>query len=115
MTKEGECMDIRIHEQLYSDGISDRKLASFKKKIKNKSPKLDLFLVTLPLGQEGLLEVYWYPELLQKHYMQMKQELVVVGIATSRDEAFHLIEQIVLDVGIEDGHVPIKDYFKVSK
>ncbi len=115
MTKEGEPMEIRIHEQLYSDGISDRKLTFFKKKIKKKTPRLDLFLVTLPLGPEGLLEVYWYPELLQKHYMQMKQELVVVGIATSRDEAFHLIEQIVLDAGVEDGNIPIQDYFRVSK
>lgn len=107
-------MDIRIHEQLYSEGISDRKLASLQKKIKRKFPKLDLFLVTLPLGREGLLEVYWYPELLQKHYQEMDVELVVVGIATDRDAAFHLIEQIVLDVGYEHGKIPIKDYFKVS-
>lgn len=108
-------MDIRIHEQLYSDGISDRKLTSYKKKLKKKSPKLDLFLVTLPLGQEGLLEVYWYPELLQKHYQQMNQELIVVGIATSRDMAFHLIEEIVVDVGVDAGTIPIRDYFKVSE
>lgn len=107
-------MDIRIHEQLYSEGISDRKLTSYKKKLKKKSPKLDLFLVTLPLGNEGLLEVYWYPELLQKHYLRMEQELVVVGIATDRDMAFHLVEQIVSDAGVENGNIPIKDYFKVS-
>lgn len=108
-------MDIRFHEQLYSDGISDRKLASFQKKIKKQFPKLDLFLVTLPLGNEGLLEVYWYPELLQRHYQEMNEELIVVGIATSRDVAFHLIEQIILDVGFEGGEIPIKDYFKVSQ
>ncbi len=107
-------MDIRIHEQLYSEGISDRKLASIQKKIKKKFPKLDLFLVTLPLGAEGLLEVYWYPELLQKYYQSMHVELMVVGIATERDAAFHLIEQIVLDAGCENGEIPIKDYFKVS-
>lgn len=107
-------MDIRVHEQLYSEGISDRKLASFKRKIRKKSPKLNLFLVTLPLGDEGLLEVYWYPELLQTYYRNMDVELLVVGMATTRDVAFHLIEQIVLDVGFRDGKIPIKDYFKVS-
>lgn len=107
-------MDIQIHEQLYSEGISDRKLTSFKKKLKRKSPKLDLFLVTLPLGEEGILEVYWYPELLQAYYQKMDVELVVVGLATTRDVAFHMIEQIVLDVGLKDGKIPIKDYFKVS-
>lgn len=107
-------MDIRIHKQLYSEGISNRKLASFRKKLERKSPKLDLFLVTLPLGQEGVLEVYWYPELLQTYYQKLDVEVVVVGLATSRDVAFHLIEQIVLDVGCVDGKIPIKDYFKVS-
>lgn len=107
-------MDIRVHEQLYSEGISDRQLASIQKKLKKKSPKLDLFLVTLPLGREGLLEVYWYPELLQKYYQEMKVELVIVGIATKREQAFHLIEQIVLDAGFVNGEIPIKDYFKVS-
>lgn len=108
-------MVIHFHEQLYSEGITDRKLASFKKKIKKKSLKLDLFLVTLPLGKEGVLEVYWYPELLQRYYQSMNAELIVVGMAKNRDEAFHVIEQIVLDVGMEDGILPVKDYFKVSK
>lgn len=107
-------MNIRIHEQLYSEGISDRKLASFKKKIIKRAPGLGLFLVTLPLGKEGLLEVYWYPELLQQYYRKMDVDLLVVGIATSREDAFHLIEQIVSDVGFEGGKIPVKDYFKVS-
>ena len=107
-------MDIRFHEQLYSEGISNRKLASLKKKIGKKSPKLNVFLVTLPLGREGLLEVYWYPELLQTYYRNMDVELLVIGVANSRDEAFRLIEQIVLDVGVEDGKLPVKDYFRVS-
>lgn len=107
-------MNIRVHEQLYSEGISDRKLASFKRKVKKKSPKLNLFLVTLPLGDEGLLEIYWYPELLQTYYKNMDVELLVVGMATTRDVAFNLIEQIVLDVGVREGKIPVKDYFKVS-
>ncbi len=108
-------MDIRFHEQLYSEEISDRKLASIKKKIRKKFPKLDLFLITLPIGKEGLLEVYWYPELLQSHYQNMEIELWVVGLAPTREDAFHIIEQIVLDVGYEGGNIPIKDYFKVIR
>lgn len=107
-------MNIRFHEQLYSEGISDRKLASLKKKIQKKSLRLDMFLVTLPLGKEGLLEVYWYPEFLQTYYLAMDIEVLVVGVADSREKAFHLIEQIVSDVGVEDGNLPIKDYFRVS-
>lgn len=108
-------MTFRIHEQLYRDGISDVKCSIYKRKIKRKSPKLDLFLVTLPFGQEGVLEVYWYPELLQDYYQNMKTELWVVGLASSRDDAFEIIEQIIRDVGCVDGQIPIREYFKVSR
>lgn len=105
-------MDIIFHEKLYRDGISDRKLKRICKKIKNQSPKLNLFLITLPLGNQGVLEVYWYPELLQKVYQELDKQLTVVGIANSREDAFLQIEEIVTDVGWQTGDVPIAEYFK---
>ena len=74
-------MDIRFHEKLYKYKISARGLASMKRKIKKGSLRLNLFLVTLPVGTQGILEVYWYPELLQTFYRQIEEELIVVGIA----------------------------------
>lgn len=108
-------MNIQFHEKLYRDGISDRKLASIQRKIKKKSPKLELFLITFPIGKEGILEIYWYPELLQSVYQNMDVELIVVGIAKSRLDAFYLIEQIISDVGCEAGNIPVRDYFEESK
>ena len=105
-------MNIRIHEQLYSEDISDRKLAVLKKKLIKKSVKLDLFLVTLPLGKEGILEIYWYPELLQKAYQDLKCELRVIGVAKNRDEAFELIRTIVEDVGIAKGTISMKEFIE---
>lgn len=104
-------MNIRFHEQLYSDGISERKLASIQKKIKKWVPKLDVFLVVLPLGNEGLLEIYWYPELLQPYYRKMDQDVIVVGICKKRDDAITLIEQMLLDSGICNGNILLKNYF----
>lgn len=108
-------MDIRFHEKLYNDGLSDRKLAAIRKKIKRKSPKLNLFLITLPVGGQGILEIYWYPELLQSFYQKMDIELVVVGIARSRNDAFVLIEKIVKDIGFDAGQIPIEQFFKERK
>lgn len=104
-------MDIRFHEKLYRNDFSDRKLAAIKKKIQKKSPKLKLFLITLPIGNQGILEVYWYPELLQPFYRNMKKEAVVVGIAEDREEAFALIETIIKDIGLHDGKIPINEFF----
>lgn len=105
-------MDIRLHEKLYRHKISDGGLASIRRKIKKGSPKLNLFLVTLPIGTQGILEVYWYPELLQTCYQQMKGELTVIGIAKSREDAFELIEQIITDVGFQEGNIQIDTFFK---
>lgn len=105
-------MDIRFHEKLYSDGLSSKKLVSIKKKIKRKSSKINLFLITLPIGKQGILEVYWYPELLQSFYQDMKTEVIVVGMAFSRESAFELIEKMIKDIGYKKGDIPIEQFFK---
>lgn len=105
-------MDIIFHEKLYRDGISDRKLKRIIKKVQKGSAKLNLFLITLPLNDNGVLEIYWYPELLQKAYRELERTLTVVGIAGSREEAFSMVEDIVIDVGWQTGEIPIAQYFK---
>ncbi len=105
-------MDIRFHEKLYRDGISDRKLKRIRRKVSRGTAKLNLFFITLPLGENGLLEIYWYPELLQKAYRELDKTLVVVGIADSREDAFYRIEEIVEDVGWETGDIPITHFFE---
>lgn len=105
-------MKIRFHEKLYSDDISDRKLFAIKKKVALRSPKLRLYLVTLPLGSQGILEIYWYPELLQKIYREMTGELVVVGVAYDRDTAFRLVSQIIEEIGVQEARIPVKEFFE---
>ena len=107
-------MNIRFHEKLYTD-MSGKKLTSIKKKVRRKSTKLNLFLITLPLGNQGILEIYWYPELLQKFYQKMNVEVIVVGLANSREQAFKTIEKIVTEIGLQDGNIPVKEFFKESK
>lgn len=105
-------MDIYFHEKLYRKGISVRRLASIKKKIQKKSPKLSLFLITKPMTEQGILEVYWYPELLQQVYQQMDVKLTVVGVTRSRRGAFLLIKQIINDVGFDEGKIRIDQFFR---
>ena len=104
-------MEIRFHKKLYHEQWSDRRLARVKKKIRKRSPKLNLFLVTLPLGTQGLLEIYWYPELLEPHYRNMNREVMVVGVADSREAAYDLVVDIIEDVGVHDGGIPVSAYF----
>lgn len=105
-------MKIRLHKKLYTEGISDKKLKAYCKKIEKGSLKLKLFLVTLPIGNQGVLEIYWYPELLQPIYQNMNEQLTVVGIASNRDDACEIIMKIVEDVKMVDDSISIRDYFE---
>jgi len=104
-------MVIQFHEKLYASNMSKRKIRSIKKKISRKRLKLKVYLITLPIGQNGLLEVYWYPELLQKAYQKMDIKMTVVGMAKEREEAFSLIQEMLSDIGVHDGNIPLDDYF----
>ena len=105
-------MEIQFSSKLYYSDLSGRRLDSIKRKIRKWSPKINLFLITMPIGGQGILEVYWYPELLQPLYRKLDKQVLVVGMAKSRGEAFSLIERIVLDVGVQDGTIPIGNFFK---
>lgn len=104
-------MEIQFHDKLYANDMSTRKIRSIKKKIHRKKLKLNIYLVTLPIGQDGLLEIYWYPELLQKAYQKMDVQMIVVGIAKEREEAISLVEKMLLDVGVHEGNIPLGEYF----
>lgn len=104
-------MKFIFHEKLYTEGMSAHKIKSVKNKIIKGSFKSGVFLITMPLMNEGILEVYWYPEFLQPLYKEINDEVVVVGLADSREDAFSLIERIVRDVGVSDDKIPIAEYF----
>ncbi len=105
-------MDILFHEKMYQNGYSEKKIEKIRKKIQKLSPKLNLFLITLPIGPEGILEIYWYPELLQPLYRCSQEKMIVVGIAASREEAYELVEQIIQDIGWNEGTISVRDYFE---
>ena len=105
-------MRFRFHDKLYSDGYSDRQLKNVKNNIIKGKLKTGPFLVTLPVANEGVLEIYRYPEFLQPAYKNIDDEVVVVGIAKSKEDAFSLVERIVKDVGVVDGKLNIMDFFK---
>ena len=105
-------MDIQFSRKLYYSDLTKGQIPSMKRKIKRWSPKINLFLVTLPIGSQGILEVYWYPELLQPFYRKLQKTVFVVGVAKSKEEAFLLVERIVRDVGVQDGTIPVCSFFE---
>ena len=38
--------------------------------------------------------------------------MIVVGIAASREDAYELVEQIIQDIGWNEGTISVRDYFE---
>lgn len=88
---------------------------SIRRKIQNSSSKLNLFLITLPMNGQGVLEIYWYPELLQDLYRQMEVELIVVGLAWNRKSAFRLVKRIVGEVNLSEAGTSVSNFFEENR
>ena len=107
-------MKFIFHEKLYTDGMSARKIESIRNKIIKGSFKLGVFLITLPLSDDGILEIYRYPEFLQTVYKKSADNVVIVGLANSKEDAYSIVEHIVHDVGCDNAKNAIKEFFAIE-
>lgn len=82
-------------ESLHTYGLKEKRLTGIIKKI-NKGKKIsNLFLVVLPINKREILEIYPYNQLLQKGYDMYRDEIKVLGVSRSREDAFRIVEDIV--------------------
>lgn len=97
-----------LYDKLYIGESLQFKKDKIIRKMKKGKVVLRLFCVTLPLGSNGILEIYPYTELLQPW---LKDESpIVIGIAGSRIEAFTLIEKLVHCMYQQTGEFSISNY-----
>ncbi len=55
----------------------------------------NLHVIVLPLFDDGLLEIYPFDTLLQPFYLEMKDEIKIVGIADGMGGAHELVTEMV--------------------
>lgn len=87
-----------VIENVYTDICSDRRLIKKIKRMKKRKPSMHTFVITYPLSQYGLLEIYDYNELLQDYYRKMDDKIVVIGISESKGGAYNLVTGILEEV-----------------
>ena len=90
-------MKFDVSENVYTMDTSEKSFKKTLRTIARKKPVAGLFLVTEPLFDAGIMEIYDYNELLQPYYRKKKVRLKILGIASSRDEAKQLVADIYLD------------------
>lgn len=97
-----------LYDKIYIGKSLQFKKDKIIRKMKKGKVVLRLFCVTLPLGSNGILEIYSYTELLQPWITN--QNPVIIGIAGSRIEAFALVKSIIDQMYQETGGFSIPDY-----
>lgn len=78
------------------------------RKIKNRKPMFDTYVITLPRNDYDTLEIYPSNVLIQKWYH--KPDMVVIGIAKGREEALDMMTLIIMECLEKTGNVNVKKY-----
>ena len=104
---------MQIIDKLYTYGMSDKKLDKIISKIKKGKVIPNLCLITLPLFQDGILEIYDYNQLLQPYYKSRDKDVTVIGITKSKGDANEVVLALVqemYDAGID---FDVKEYLGI--
>ena len=106
---------MKWYDPLYfSDNLTLKMRKNIVFNITNNICQDDIFLLILCENGSDNFRIVPAVELLQKHYP--KRELFVIGIAKGKDEAFELVENIVREIYITDGHLHnIKGHFQSGR
>ena len=95
---------------MYVRGIPDRKIIPTMRKMKRQKSVFALYCITLPVFQDGILEIYEYEELLQPLYEELEHPVIVIGITKTYQEAEELVRLIVDEVYQNTGTFDVETY-----
>ncbi len=77
-------------------------------KITEGKVQFNKYVITLPENDYDVLDIYPSNVLAQKWYKN--SDKVIVGIAEGKEEAYDMIQLIIMDCYNETGDVKVKDY-----
>lgn len=106
---------MKLFSRMYIRGISDRKVIPTMRKMKRNKSLSSIFCVTLPVFQDGVLEIYEYEELRQPIYDELINPAIVIGITGSRKDAEELVRLIVDEVYQNTGGFEVGSYLGLER
>ncbi|MCM1494174.1 MAG: hypothetical protein NC089_00060 [Bacteroides sp.] len=101
---------MKLYNRMYVRGIPDRRILPTMRKMNRNKSISNLHCITLPVFQDGILEIYEYEELRQPVYEELEHPVIVIGITRTRNEADELVRLIVDEVYQNTGGFEIEAY-----
>lgn len=89
---------MRVLDALYTYGIPEKKQNRIISRINKCKKNKNIYVVCLPLADDGILEIYPYKTLLQPYYQQEGKDISIVGISFNKDGAMRIVQEIVQDI-----------------
>lgn len=102
-----------LYENLYIGECLQHNKDKIIRRMKKGKVVVRLFCVTLPLGSHGILEIYPYYELHQRWLKE--QNVIVIGLARTREEAFLLVQEIIGEVYEKTREFDIAKYLGIER
>ena len=101
---------MEIYSKLYIGEEAKPKEKKIISRLKKGKMQVGVYVITLPIGENDLLEIYSAAELTQKFYHRIC--LKVVGIAGSYMEAVMLAGRIINEIYENTGGFNTREYLK---
>jgi len=84
-------------EKLHTDVADEAKFQKLLKQISRKKPGMPVYLITEPLSEAAIYEIYEMNTLLQPYYRKMKKKLSIYGISTTKKGAREVLTEVIRD------------------
>ena len=103
---------MKVHERVFTGELTNREIEKYIKRISaNRSISDEAYVITFPLWKDGILNIYNYGELLKKEYNTIVDDIDVVGIAKTYEDAMMVLEDIVEAMLKDQGEIDVCKYF----
>ena len=101
------------YEQLYVGEKIGKKADKIRWKIEHNAGTFQVYLLTLSVHPDSLIDIIPAVELMQKGYP--RRELYVIGMKRGREDAMELAARIVSEVYHKTGAFDVRDYLLNQK
>ena len=106
-------MSILWYQNLYTGEKASRHRDKIKWKLEHRVGTVKVFLLTMPSNEQNSLDILNAAYLKQPHFR--KQEIRVVGLALSYEEALEVLVRIVEEVYEQTDGMDIKEYIYLNQ
>ena len=101
---------IKWYPFLYLDQKTEKKKKRIKRRMEKQKVNVGVYCITLASNEKNLLDIYCVNELLFQYYR--RKDIKVIGLASSKESAYHMVADIVNDVYQQTGKLDVRTFFE---